>query len=100
MGDLTETLTEPRDRLILAIGEQTRATRELVARLDKLEVVAHTPPCAYVKEEANKRELADVKIESRVSAIEKSSGKFSDIFWKVAAALATAAALALWKVQG
>ena len=99
MSDLTETITDPRDRLILAIGEQTRATKELVARLDKLEVAAHVPPCAYIKEEAAARELAAVKMESRVAAVEKSSGHFSDLFWKVVAALATAAALAMWKVQ-
>ena len=99
MSDLTETLTEPRDRLIAAIGEQTRATKDLIIRLDKLEASAHVPPCAYVKEEAQKRELADVKMESRVAAVEKSSSKFSDVFWKVVAALATAAALALWKVH-
>ena len=91
--NLTDTIQADR-ALIEALTRTSCATEQLAkqmgefsARLENLEQSMHTPPCRRLE-----------AMDARVAALEKTSGRLSDLVWKIMAALATTAALAMWKV--
>lgn len=80
---LAERMSEDARTLI----KNTIAIENLTEQLKQVAGAMHTPPCRHAYD-----------LGTRLTALEKANGKFSEVFWKVIAALATAAALAIWKI--
>lgn len=82
-GGLIEALT----RSACATEQLSKEMGRLAERIEKLERAVHTPPCQHAK-----------ALDVRVSTLEKTSGRATDLIWKLIAVGATAACAALWKL--